>query len=174
MPRQLVSVESELHTQLHAQFQFCNFYGWMVALIVRCECICCQHTVRSKTAETVGLTLCVFHHNWKLVSKQRVEEKETNKLPKSKEHLSFAFLWSLEESLVHSTLFTIFHRCFLSLAVCVCVCMCASAYMHTEVCVPAIGQPCFWDGVSQWSGAHQFGCLAGQEILVSASLALGL
>lgn len=47
----------------------------------------------------------------------------TSELPESKEHHLFAFLWSLEESLVHSTLFNILNRCFLSLVVCACVCV---------------------------------------------------
>lgn len=48
----------------------------------------------------------------------------TSELPENKGHHLFAFLWFLEESLVHSTLFNILNRCFLSLVVCVCVCVC--------------------------------------------------
>lgn len=43
-PRRPVSVECELHTQLQALFQFCNFYGWLVVLTVQCEYACCHYT----------------------------------------------------------------------------------------------------------------------------------
>lgn len=71
----------------------------------------------------------------------------TSELPESKGHHLLAFLWSLEESLVHSTLFNILNRCliyliliyifnilnrcFLSLVVCVCV----RVHVYTQRCV---------------------------------------